>query len=163
MLLVQDVHGSASNMLNSPWGIFVDINFNLYVADCYNHRIQFFRSGELKGTTLAGANASGTITLKYPSSVVLDADGYLFIVDSDNHRIVGSGPTGFRCVVGCSNTTGTASNQLYYPQTMAFDSYGNIYVIDEANSRIQKFTLSTNSCSMYSFIFYIKYSDRRWL
>ena len=143
--------GSASNMLYNPYGIFVDINFNLHVADRSNHRIQLFRSGELNGTTLAGATASGTISLIWPTSVVLDADSYLFIVDSNNNRIVGSGPTGFRCVVGCSKTYGAASYELNGPRTMAFDSYGNIYVADTSNSRIQKFTLATDSCGMYRF------------
>lgn len=36
------VAGSSSNMLNSPQGIYVDNNLNLYVADCGNDRIQFF-------------------------------------------------------------------------------------------------------------------------
>lgn len=141
--------GSGSNLLNSPCGIFIDINFNLYVADGANNRIQLFPSGQLNGTTVAGNGASGTITLNYPKSVILDADGYLFIVDSNNHRIIGSGPTGFRCIVGCTGTSGSSSNQLYNPQTIAFDSYGNIFVTDYSNSRIQKFLLAYNSCGMY--------------
>ena len=61
-------------------------------------------------------------------------------------RIVGSGPTGFRCVAGCSGTFGSASDKLYYPWTMAFDSHGNIFVVDSWNGRVQKFLLATNSC-----------------
>jgi streptogramin lyase len=135
--------GSASNMLNNPEGIFVDVNFDLYVADYNNSRIQLFKSGQLNATTVA--SSSPTITLYHPSGIVLDADGYLFIVDSGNNRIVGSGPNGFRCVAGCSGI-GSASNQLYYPRTLSFDSYGNMFVTDWENSRIQKFLLSTNSC-----------------
>ena len=91
---------SASNTLDSPHGIFVDINFDLYVADTNNNRIQLFRAGELNGTTVAGNRSSNnTVTLKHPTGVVLDADKYLFIVDRENHRIVGSGPNGFRCLV----------------------------------------------------------------
>jgi hypothetical protein len=47
-------NGSLSNMLNSPNAIFIDINFDLYVADYYNNRIQLFRPGELNGKTLVG-------------------------------------------------------------------------------------------------------------
>jgi hypothetical protein len=79
--------GYLFDMLYNPRGIFVDINFNLYVADYGNHRIQLFQSGQLNGTTVAGKEAPGTITLRNPTDVVLDADGYLFIVDSGNHRI----------------------------------------------------------------------------
>ena len=76
----------------------------------------------------------------------MDADGYLFIVDSSNHRIVGSGPGGFRCVVGCSGSSGPGSYQLNGPQTMSFDSDGNIFVADSGNGRLQKFLLAQNSC-----------------
>jgi hypothetical protein len=131
--------GSLSNMLNTPNGIFVDQNFSLYVADCYNNRIQRFNQGQLNGTTVA----LGNITLHYPTAVILDGDGYLFIVDNSNNRIVGSGSTGFRCVVGCSGS-GNQSNQLNSPRSMAFDSYGNMFVTDTNNKRVQKFVLASN-------------------
>jgi sugar lactone lactonase YvrE len=140
--------GSTSDLLNSPRGIYVDINFNLYVADSGNNRIQLFQSGQLTGTTIVGSTSSTTtITLNGPTGLVLDADNYLFIVDSNNHRIIASGPNGFRCLVGCSETNGSSSSQLFYPQNMAFDSYGNIYVTDRNNNRIQKFILQDNLCS----------------
>jgi NHL repeat len=136
--------GSTSNMLSSPYGIFVDINFDLYVADCGNNRIQLFPSDQLNGITVVGNGATETITLSCPTGVVLDADNYLFIVDSNNHRIVGSGPNGFRCLVGCYGS-GLRSNTLLNPQSMAFDSYGNIFVTDSNNHRIQKFILFNNT------------------
>jgi hypothetical protein len=143
------VPGSDSNMLDTPVGIFVDINFDLYVADYGNNRIQIFRSDQLNGTPIAGGGLSSTtITLRYPTGIVLDADKYLFIVDSGNDRIVGSGPNGFRCLVGCSGR-GNASNQLLRPTTLRFDIYGNMFVTDSSNDRIQKFLLSTNSCGKY--------------
>jgi tripartite motif-containing protein 71 len=144
--------GSASTMLNSPRGIFVDSNFNLYVADFGNNRIQLFRFGQLSGTTVAGNGASGIIFLSGPADVVLDADGYLFIVDRNNNRIIGSGPNGFQCIVGCSGSSGSASNQLDQPRNMAFDSHGNIIVTDYNNMRIQKFVLATNSCGKYQHV-----------
>jgi hypothetical protein len=136
--------GSASNMLDWPWGIFVDTNFDLYVADYRNSRIQRFRPGEVNAITVAGnTSLTTTITLNWPSGIVLDADKYLFIADTLNNRIVGSGPNGFRCLVGCSGIAGAASNQLIWPYSLSFDSYGNIFVTDTINSRIQKFLLQT--------------------
>ena len=138
--------GNASNMLCRPWGIFVDTNFDLYVADCENHRIQLFPSGEQNGTTVAGTgSSSATILLDCPSGIVLDADKYLFIIDEYSHRIIGSGPNGFRCIVGCFGL-GSESNRLDRPASLSFDRYGNLFVADRFNSRIQKFVLSTNSC-----------------
>ncbi len=141
--------GSTSNQLNHPEGIFVNTNFDLYVADCNNNRIQLFHSGQLNATTVAGNGFSGAISLQCPTGVILDADNYLFIADNENHRIIGSGPDGFRCVVGCSGTSGSASDQLSYPQSLAFDSSGNLFVVDTNNNRIQQFLLDASSCSMY--------------
>jgi DNA-binding beta-propeller fold protein YncE len=149
--------GSTSNMLCDPYGIFVNINLDLYVADCGNNRIQLFQSGQLSATTVAGIRSSSTtITLNCPTGIVLDGNKYLFIVDQNNHRIVGSGPNGFRCLVGCSGSYGSASNELWLPWTLSFDSHGNMFVTDYENSRIQKFVLSSDSCGKYMKIFYLK-------
>ena len=119
----------------------------LYVADSNNSRIQRFDFGQRNGTTVAINGLSSLIGLNYPTGVVVDGKGYLFIVDSGNNRIIGQGPNGFRCVAGCSNTSGMNNDQLSLPTSMGFDSYGNIFVADQNNSRIQRFDLATNSCS----------------
>ena len=143
--------GSTSFMLSSPRGIFITETGDLYVADCGNQRIQMFRRGELNATTVAGNGASGLIYLSYPTDVIVDGGGYLFIVDSQNHRIVGSDASGFRCVAGCGGSSGSAANQLFSPQTLRFDSMGNLYVVDTHNFRIQKFDLLVgNHCSKLS-------------
>jgi hypothetical protein len=143
--------GPTSNMLNHPYGIFVDINFDLYVADRDNHRIQLFQLEQSNRTTVAGSGSSpATIPLNGPTGIVLDADKYLFIVDSNNHRIVRSGPTGTQCLVGCPGVKGSASNQLDGPLSLSFDSYGNMFVTDWYNDRIQKFLLTTNLCSKFN-------------
>ncbi|CAF2987994.1 unnamed protein product [Rotaria sp. Silwood2] len=141
--------GSTSVTLNTPRGVFVDKNLNLYVADAFNNRIQKFPPGQVSGITIAGSGATGTISLSVPGGVMLDADGYLFIVDGWNHRIIGSGPNGFRCIAACSGG-GSTSTQLSFPLTLSFDSYGNIYVADQYNHRIQKFLLAINSCGKYN-------------
>ena len=143
------IQGTTSNMLWSPYGIFVDIDLSLYVADFGNSRIQLFRSGNLSGTAVAGSGAPATIALNQPTCVILDGDGYLFIADRSNHRIVGSGPNGFRCIAGCTDTTGAAANQLAFPYHLSFDSYGNLHVTDSSNQRIQKFVLARNACGKF--------------
>ncbi|CAF1164618.1 unnamed protein product [Adineta steineri] len=138
--------GSNSTMLNSPRGIFVDVNFNLYVADYGNNRIQFFRSKQLNGITIAGnTSINTTITLSNPTDIVLDGGGCLFIVDSNNNRIVRSTLNGFQCIIGCDRS-GSTSNPPLSPRRMTFDSYGNVYVTYPTNNSVQIFPLSTNSC-----------------
>ncbi|CAF1057170.1 unnamed protein product [Adineta steineri] len=144
------IRGSASNELDSPFGIFVDVNLDLYVADCRNHRVQLFQSGELNGITVAGSTSlNPTVTLSCPSAIILDAEKYLFIVDQYNSRIVGSSLNGFRCLVGCYGE-GSQSNQLSNPSSLSFDSYGNIFVTDVLNNRIQKFQYYEESCDISS-------------
>ena len=149
-------NGSSSYLLHRPSGIFVDTSLNLYVADAGNNRVQVFRSSQLNGTTVAGNGAPSTIALQDPCALVLDGNGYLFIVDRGNHRIVASGPGGFRCIAGCTGTNGSAANQLSSPRRIALDSTGNIFVVDGDNQRIQKFLLAPNSCGKLSSITSIK-------
>ena len=141
--------GFLPKMLNEPRGIFVSITFDLYVADYGNNRVQVFRTGDLNGTTVAGKEAPGTIMLSGPAAVILDGNGYLFLSEANNGRVFGSGPGGFR-TISVASGWGTAANQLRWPQGIAIDSHGNIFVADNNNDRIQKFFLSTNSCSKYS-------------
>jgi hypothetical protein len=141
--------GSAENELNHPHGIFVDVNFDLYVADCENDRVQLFQSGQSHGITIAGGLlARGTTSLSCPTGITFDGQKYLFIVDSNNHRIVRTGPNGIRCVVGCSGI-GSQSIQLFSPSTISFDRSGNMFVVDAGNHRIQKFEYSQKSCGKF--------------
>ena len=144
--------GPVANMLDHPHGIFVDESLNLFVADTDNNRIQYFKSGEIYATTLAGFGASVVFILNRPTDIVLDGDGNLFIVDSGNHRIIRSILNTFECIFGCSGNSGTSASQLHHPQTMAFDKNGNIFVTDLSNHRIQKVILTRNLCGMYIFI-----------
>jgi sugar lactone lactonase YvrE len=137
--------GSGSNELDRPQGIFVDVNLDLYVTDCENNRVQLFQLGQSNGITVAGERTQNpTISLRCPSGVVLDSDKYLFIVDSVNNRIIGSGINGFRCLVGCHGM-GSQSNQLFQPRSLSFDRDRNMFVNDKYNHRIQKFEYLDNS------------------
>lgn len=144
------IAGSGPTMLDHPRGIFIDLNFNLYVADCNNDRIQLFPWGQSSGITIPINGSNGEFLLKCPSKVMLDADGYLFIVDHSNHRILGSDWTGFRCIIGCTRTNGSGANLLDRPHSLSFDNHGNLFVCDYGNSRVQKFLLSTNVCGRCS-------------
>lgn len=144
-----NTYGSQPNQLCLPNGIFVDTNFNLYIADWGNNRIQKFKLGQTNGQTVAGSTAPGTVDLYAPVAVILDADNYMFITDMYNNRIVGSGPNGFRCIVGCTQTSGSLTSQFNGPRSLAFDTYGNLFVADRENDRILKFILAINSCGMF--------------
>ena len=147
-------NGFASNQLHLPWGIFVNTNLELYIADANNHRIQLFKPNQLNGTTVAGNKTPNGLTLKFPTDVILDADGHLFIADNQHFRIIRANLHDYYCVAGCSNGPGSAAHQLNVTYSLRFDSQGNIYVADEWNKRIQKFVLATNTCSKFISNFY---------
>lgn len=147
-----DTDGSLWNTLNAPCGIFVDTNFDLYVADRDNHRILRFQQGQLDGKIVAGdRKAILDIYLDMPTSIILDAEKYLYIVDSGYHRVVASGKSGFRCLVGCDGRGG-ASDQLYEPIMISFDIQGDFYITDRRNGRVQKFTQSDSCGNLYLYM-----------
>jgi len=141
------IAGSEANMLAMSRGIFVDINLDLYVADCWNHRVQLFHSGTINGITLL--TTSNTLKNFYPTDVVLDANQNIYIVDSGENRIFSGTSNNFKCIIGCREE-GT-SWTITFP-SMAFDSFGNIYYADHLNRRVRKFLLSKDKCGKFEII-----------
>lgn len=129
--------GFLNNMLYNPQGIFVHTNFSLYVADCGNHRIQFFPYKKSNGTTLVGNSVQNTQILNCPSGIILDADENLYIVDKYHNRIIRSSSNGIEILI---------TNGLNQPQSIAFDNTGNIYVTNGGSNTIQKFMLIKITC-----------------
>ncbi|CAF5180672.1 unnamed protein product, partial [Rotaria sp. Silwood1] len=48
--------GSETNQLYWPYGLYVDDDQTIYIADCYNHRIVEWKSGATNGNVVAGGN-----------------------------------------------------------------------------------------------------------
>lgn len=142
-------NGSDSHQLNYPRGIFVDQNFDLYVADCRNNRVQLFHPGQFTGITVAGNGSNHTISIHCPSSVLVDGNRNLFILDKENNQIIQVTSNSSSCIVGCLGGV-PVINHLNKSTTLSFDSYGNLFVADRDNHRIVKFTLATNSCGKYN-------------
>ena len=138
--------GSGSKQLNTPYGIYVDDNRTLYIADFYNNRIQMWKYNATSGLTVAGVNGSSGSSLNRlngPGAVVVDTNGYMYIVDSLNNRIVrwASNSTIGVCIAACTNTAGTNANQLNNPAAVVFDNNGSLYVADQSSHRVQKFQI----------------------
>ena len=135
--------GSISTTFRNPRGIFLDENNStLFVSDCGNNRIQKFHLGSFEGETIL---SNETSQLNCPNGIILDYQGFLFVVDSNNHRIIRQNYNGFFCFIGCDRTSGSNSNQLNSPSNLQFDSFGNLFVVDQQNHRLQRFDLIINS------------------
>lgn len=87
---VTGVLGVSSIHLNGPRDVTLDYMGNIYVADTVNHRVQFFRAGEINGTTIAGVTSvalPSPLNLDRPHSVVVDAQLNVYVSDTYNYRI----------------------------------------------------------------------------
>ena len=86
-------YGTEAENLNSPWGITIAPNGDLYVADWYNDRIKRFNTD---GTFVASYGESGRHEnqLFRPASVCVDDDNYIYIADWGNERVKVMDPSG---------------------------------------------------------------------
>ena len=136
--------GSAATF-NSPQGLAVDAQGNVYVADRNNHRIRKITSAGVV-TTLTGTGAAGYINgegsvaaFNRPTGVAVDAQGNLFVADQSNfaiRKVTAAGVTS--TLLGTSVVT----DLLNTPTGVTLDAQGNLYITDQSG-RILKIT-STN-------------------
>ena len=87
---ISGVSGTTPAQFNDPIEAIFDPMGNLYVADRGNNRIQFFYTGQLNGTTIAGVPgvfAANATTLAAPWSLRLDSQLNIYVADTNNHRI----------------------------------------------------------------------------
>lgn len=149
--------GSATSAkLNSPNGIAVDANGNIYFSDNGNHLLRKISNGII--TTIAGTGATGyegdggkAVQAKLSSSIVgvtTDLSGNVYFADSGNNVIrkidVSTGIITTVAGSGKAGYSGDGGNALIAslsaPLGVAVDSKGNIYIADSQNSAIRMVT-----------------------
>ncbi len=131
--------GSADGQFHYPWGLAVDDDDNLYVADNYNHRIQKFSSSGAFITKwgLPDSNdASPGGYFENPTEVAVDSSGNVYVADNNNYRLQkfawdsGDGAYDFVTMWPVSN------GGLY---GLAVDSQGDVYVTDCLYDLVRKY------------------------
>jgi DNA-binding beta-propeller fold protein YncE len=135
------------------WGIAVDKNSNVYVADTWNHRIQKFDK-DGKFLTMWGTNgdthgiAQGNPLQFYgPRSIAIDKQGNVLVTDTGNKRVLKFSPNGEP--IDQYGGVGADPGQFLEEVGIAVDKDGNIYVADTWNQRIQKFDANFNFVSQW--------------
>ncbi|CAM4949724.1 unnamed protein product [Rotaria socialis] len=129
--------GSTADKLNSPWGVYVNVNGTIFVVDRGNHRVQMWNPGASVGSTVAGSTSnpgSWSYQFNSPTSITFDPYGYMYVVDYNNARIQ-------RWYPGASYGTTVASGTMNLPNGLTFDRLGNLVVADTSNQRIISYSL----------------------
>ncbi len=138
---------------NYPYGITVDSNGNVYVADTGNHLIRKISPTgivtTLAGTVLTcGANDGTGTAAKFcnPQGLAVDTNGDLFVGDTTNgtiRKISSAGAVttlaGTATIIGSADGTGSAAS-FNFPMGISVDTTGNLYVADSFNNSIRKVT-----------------------
>ncbi|CAF5054761.1 unnamed protein product, partial [Rotaria sp. Silwood1] len=128
--------GSETNQLNGPYGLYVDDDQTIYVADCQNHRIMEWKSGATNGKVAAGGNGegNGAHQLSFPYDVIIDKESdSLIISDYGNRRVVRwprrNGTRGETII----------SNVSCFGLTM--DDNGYLYVVDGRKHEVRRYKI----------------------
>ena len=146
--------GPALNaQLAGPWGVTVDSNGNLYIADLWNYRIRKRSSSGAIGTVAGngvvsysgdGGAATGA-QLNGPAGVAVDKAGNVYIADTANNRVrqvTAKGVIDTLAGNGAEGSSGDggqpAGAQLSRPQAVAVDSFGDVYIADTLNNRVRE-------------------------
>jgi DNA-binding beta-propeller fold protein YncE len=132
---------SGESKFNLPWGIAVDENANVYVADSGNDRIQKFSS---TGEFLLEWGQRGVADLEFhePSGIAASPTGHIYVADSRNNRIQKFTSLGeHRLTWG---TVGLGDGQFERPQGIAVSQTGGaLYIVESQTNRVQEFADAT--------------------
>lgn len=140
-------------LLDSPSGIAIGTNGDIFIADSRNHRIRRVSAGVIN--TVAGNGSAGfsgdgdspaAAQLNLPTGVSLDSSGNLYIADTNNQRVrkiaggiittvAGTGEQGF-----AGDGQPALAALLDSPYSVAADpvSLGSFYIADTHNQRVRR-------------------------
>ncbi|MFZ0962437.1 MAG: choice-of-anchor D domain-containing protein [Terriglobia bacterium] len=138
--------------LSGPWGVAVDAQGDLFIADSGNGRIRRVDAATQIINTVAGTfpgppggdgGPATSASITNPEGVAVDSQGDLFIADFGSGRIRGvDGISGIITTVAGGGSGGdggpATSAVLLYPAGVAIDGSGNVFIVDFFSQRIRR-------------------------
>ncbi len=136
---------------DTPFGIAIDQDGNVYVVDGENHAIRKI-STEGEVSTFAGSGIAGyadgpaaEAQFNSPINICFGLDGSMYVSDFLNQRIRKIDTEGMVSTFAGSGSAGYVDGQgtaawFNYPRGIVMDDTGNLYIGDSWNHRIRKIT-----------------------
>ncbi|CAF2163745.1 unnamed protein product [Rotaria magnacalcarata] len=128
--------GGATNQLQYPFGLFVDDDQTVVIADFRNHRIMQWKNGDTtNGQVVAGGKGAGNGShqLNGPSDVLIDKETDSLIICDDKR------------VVRWSRRSGTKQGEVLIDSItcvgLAMDEHGYLYVSDVSKHEVRRYQL----------------------
>ncbi|CAM4763335.1 unnamed protein product [Rotaria magnacalcarata] len=137
--------GGATNQLKEPFGLFVDDDQTVIIADFGNHRIMQWKNGDTtNGQAVAGdkGEGDGLHQLIYPTDVLIDKEtDSLIICDLGNQR-----------VVRWSRRSGTTQGEILIDNIdcwgLAMDEQRYLYVSDWKKHEVRRYQLGEKNYTL---------------
>ena len=127
--------GNGTNQFNTPYGLFVDANNVLFVADHNQDRVMKWEQGASAGSVVAGGQGLGfgNGQLSFPRGLTVDRDGSLFITDGSPARLT-------RWIQGAEKGEALISvNYAYFSDIVLDMKEEFFYVADRIGNRVLKY------------------------
>ena len=130
-----------ARQLQSPYGVAVDENQTVYIADCDNHRIVAWRINATVGETLVGGNNQSYDfnQLYYPTDVLFDRTTQSLVICDDGNRRV------MRWFLGSVNNATSRADKMQLVIDnidcggLAMNINGTLYVSDYVKHEVRRY------------------------
>ena len=138
--------GTGATQFNQPTDVFVT-NTSIYVLDANNYRVQRWPKDGSNTTTVAGitgtaGGSTSLTTFAVSQGIFVDSDGYLYVSDQANDRVLQFPPDSTNgtsgAIVAGTGIAGAGPSQLNGPYKIFVDLDKSIFIADQNNHRIQK-------------------------